>query len=355
MKVLITNVEMDGYSGTTLYVKELALGLKNIGVQVEIFTFRIGVVGDELLTAGILVSTRLRKLSKPDIIHAHNNITVWPVISHFKYTPMVFWIHSRLSSLDIPPKHGNIMAYMAVDYNCKERYVDHHNFSPDSVEVIYNWVDTNRFHLKKNTNTQPKRALVFSNYAREDNFLPTIRAACNDLNIDLDVMGKGTGTTQLHPENHLDKYDLVFAKAKAAMEAMATGCAVCICDFTGLAGLVRPENYEHYRRFNFGMKLMNKAITVEGIVEACSKYDKNEVIAVAERLRKEADFEVIFDQILPLYDDVINRYGRGERGSYQFTLSSYLKTRKATFRVSAGLWSELHLPTIHRLIRNFSA
>lgn len=343
---------MDDYSGTTLYVKELALGLKNAGITIEVFTLRVGAIGEELKSEGILVSDNVRQLSTPDIIHAHHNITAWSLLSHFKDCPMIFWLHSRLSALDMPPMHRNILAYMAVDHNCEERYLKEHNFAPDSVAVIHNWVNTDRFQLKAKVNAKPAKALVFSNYAREDGFLPAIRQACEALGIELQVMGRGTGTERLDPENYLGKYDIVFAKAKAAMEAMASGCAVCICDFTGLAGLVRPENYEHFRRFNFGMKLMTKAITAEGIVDACSKYKKDEVLAVANKLRTEASFEVIFAQILPLYEGVINRYGQGERGRYQFTLASYLKARKATFRIWTGLWFERHLPMLHRLVHS---
>lgn len=341
---------MDDYSGTTLYVKELALGLKNAGVRVEVFTFRVGVIAEELKHADILVSDSIKQLSTPDIIHAHHNITAWPLLFHFKDCPMIFWLHNRLSPLDMPPLHRNILAYMAVDHNCEERYLKEHHFAPDSVSVIHNWVNTDRFQLKANVNAKPGKALVFSNYAREDGFLPAIRAACETLNIELQTMGRGTGTERLDPENYLGEYDIVFAKAKAAMEAMASGCAVCICDFSGLAGLVRPENYEHFRRFNFGMKLMTKAITTEGIVDACAKYEKDEVIAVANKLRKEAGFQVILAQILPLYENVINRYGHGKRGAYQFTITSYLKTRKVTFRIWAGLWFERHLPMLHRFI-----
>ncbi|MCE7993729.1 MAG: hypothetical protein HEP71_17215 [Roseivirga sp.] len=350
MKVLITNIEMDDYSGTTLYVKELALGLKNAGIQVEVFTFRVGVIGEELQSADILVSDNLKQLTTPDIIHAHHNLTAWPLLFHFKDCPMVFWVHNRLSPLDMPPLHRNIMAYMAVDYNCKERYTKEHDFAPDEVIVIQNWVNTHRFHLKAKVNTKPAKALVFSNYAREDGFLPAIREACERLNIELQVMGRGTGTERLDPENYLGAYDLVFAKAKAAMEAMASGCAVCVCDFTGLAGLVQSENYKHFRRFNFGMKLMTKTITAEAIAEACSEYERDEVIAVTKRLRKEAGFEVIFAQILPLYETVISRYSSGEHGRYQFTLARYLKTRKVTFRIWAGLWTERHVPILHRFI-----
>ena len=44
------------------------------------------------------------------------------------------------------------------------------------------------------------------------------------------------------PEAILGDYDLVFAKARAAMEAMATGCAVILCDRVGAGPLVCRAN-----------------------------------------------------------------------------------------------------------------
>ncbi|KYG74816.1 glycosyltransferase involved in cell wall biosynthesis [Roseivirga ehrenbergii] len=350
MNVLITNVEMDSYSGTTLYVKELALGFKNAGDRVEVFTLRVGIVGEELQASGILVTTKLKALSKPDIVHLHNNITAWPVLFHFKNTPMVFWIHNRLSPLDIPPRHKNIIQYMAVDYNCKERYTQQYDFKPESIKVRYNWVNLNRFKKKKEPAKSLKRALVFSNYATEDGYLSVIRSACTQMNIELEVMGKGTGTAQNVPEHYLGSYDLVFAKAKAAMEAMACGCAVIVCDFTGLAGLVTPHNYDGYRRFNFGMKLMDKPITVQGIVDECTLYNADDTLIVTSKLREEANFDHIFTQLTDLYSELIKKYAACQIGDYSFNIRNYWITRIATSRIWIGLWTEQYFPAFRKLI-----
>ncbi len=351
MRVLITNVEMEGYSGTTLYVKELAIGFKERGVDVEVFTFRIGPIGEELSSRGVKISTSLRDLKVPDIVHAHNNITVWPILRHFRNVPVVFWLHSRLSPLDIPPKHRNIVQYMAVDYNCHERYVEEHQFSSNDIKVIYNWVNLTRFSLKKSINGPIKKALVFSNYAGKSGFYPVLKEACESLGIELDVMGKGMGTEQKNPENYLREYDIVFAKAKAAMEAMACGCAVIVCDFTGLAGFVKTNNFEQFRKLNFGMKLMDRPVTVKNIVDELKQYQSADAKLVGDRLRKEADMELIVDDISNLYHDVITKFKSGQNGEYKFNTKNYLDWRRATFRIWVGLWLNLNFPKLVRLIK----
>ena len=40
------------------------------------------------------------------------------------------------------------------------------------------------------------------------------------------------------------RYDIVFAKARAAIEAMAVGAAVIVCDFDGVGPMVSTENVD---------------------------------------------------------------------------------------------------------------
>ena len=50
------------------------------------------------------------------------------------------------------------------------------------------------------------------------------------------------------PERVLGRYDIVFAKAKAAMEAMAVGAAVVLCDFGGVGPMVTWADFDRLRR-----------------------------------------------------------------------------------------------------------
>jgi len=348
MNILITNVEMDGYSGTTLYVKELALGLQKRGHTIEVYTMRIGPIGKELLEHDIHVTTSMKKLAKPDIIHAHHNITAWPILRRFSQSPMIFWVHSRLSPLNIPPRHRNIIQYMAVDFNCQERYVTEHGFDPGSVSVIYNWVNLDRFKLKEHTASTLKTALVFSNYASDQSgYLPVIRSACKQLGIRLDVMGQGTHSEQNDPENYLGNYDLVFAKAKAAMEAMACGCAVVICDFTGLAGFASPENFDKFRSLNFGMKLMTRPIQPNLIANELEKHTYEDTNKVCNRIRSVADMNLCIGQIHELYLEIAEKHRLGIQGDYGFNLRNFFGWRGASFRIWIGLWAHLKFPLLH--------
>lgn len=316
---------MDGYNGTTMYVKELAISLIEKGENVQIYSRFIGQIGIELKKKGITIVNNLNDITfYPDVIHAHHNVTTLDVLSFFKNTPVLFWIHDRLSPFDYPPLHKNILKYMAVDYNCKERYTVDCGFAPSDSEVVYNWVNLKRFRLKDNIKNKPKKALVFSNYANNRNFLINIKKACIQCNLTLEVIGQESGNQKRNPEKYLGDYDIIFAKAKAAMESIATGAGVIICDFRGLAGMVTTNNVKHYRKFNFGMKLMQCSANEKEIIDEINKYNAKDIEIVSKMMRSQIDIYIVIDQLLVLYKDCISNYQKGNTGKYNFKITNFL-------------------------------
>ena len=332
MNILITNFVLNTQSGTETYVYELAIELQKRGHNVEVFTLFKGDLAKSLIEKGIFVSSKLKKLkNKPDCIHGHHNIVTLKAANFFKETPIIFFIHDRISSLDIPPKHPNILQYLAVDYNCKERYFIENGFAADDIEVIYNWANLSRFKQRKTISVVPRKALAFSNYMSKSNVFPFIKEACLSQNIEIDLIGSGNGNATTTPENILEQYDIVFGKAKAAIEAMATGAAMIICDFRGLAEMVSPENMVHYKKYNFGMKLMTNKIQTDLIIQEIKKYDAENILKVSNFIRKEADFMSIVTQLENTYLRVIKEYASNNRGKYKLNYYNYITIRKNGF------------------------
>lgn len=354
MNILITNIQMDGYNGTTLYVKELAISLIERGENVQIYSRLIGQIGIELREQGITIVNNLTDITfYPDVIHAHHNVTTLDVLSFFKNVPVLFWIHDRLSPFDHPPFHKNIVKYMAVDYNCKERYATDCGFSQSDSDVVYNWVNLKRFALKDTIQTKPKKALIFSNYANNRNFLVPIKKACAQCNLILDVIGQESGNQKRDPEKYLEDYDIIFAKAKAAMESIATGAGVIICDFRGLAGMVTTKNLKHYRKFNFGMKLMENPANEKNIINEIQKYNAKDIQMVSQMIRSQIDIHIIVDQLLVLYKDCVSGYQKGDRGKYNFKITNflYIKMMRWYFIVINYLRNNLYFVFV--LLRGF--
>ncbi|MHA4808864.1 glycosyltransferase family protein [Flavitalea flava] len=315
MNILITNIELGHRSGTVVYVFELAIGLKEKGYNVEVYTRKIGETAMDLIKEGIQVTDDPGQLINiPDIIHAHHNLTSIDVLKRFKDVPVLFFLHDRLYFYDIPVKNPRILKYIAVDYNCLDRLLIEAKIPCHYTSVIYNWVNTDRFKCRKDFAVRPSSALVFSNYAKSNNHYHIIASACRKYGITLDVIGAGTGNYIKQPEQVLLKYDLVFAKAKAAMEALSTGAAVVLCDYSGLGEMVAPERLEYLRKFNFGMKTLTRHFDEDHIIEEIRKFNGDNNRLNAEWIREHASFTRILEQLIQLYQQTIVDYQKGIRG-----------------------------------------
>ncbi len=285
MKILITNNFLDSRTGTETFVRDLVLKLRSMGHYPMVYSPRIGKIAGEIASEGIPVVSNMDKLpDRPDVIHGHHHIPTVLACLNFPGTPGVFVCHERLSKDEIPPLLRSIKYYIAVDYNCLERLTDP-NIPVNKIKVIYNSVDTVRFLSVNNLPPRPKRALVFSNYASKITYLRPIASICRKLNIELDIMGSASNRLSGNPEDTIGKYDLVFAKARCAMEAMAVGAAVILCDFNGLGPMVTMDKIDYLRKWNFGMRCLRHEINEGNLLKQIEKYDPKNAESVSGYIR----------------------------------------------------------------------
>lgn len=308
MKILFTNIWLDNYAGTELYVRDLAIALHRRGHHVEVYSPLLGKVAGEIAEEGIHVCNHTENLmEKPDIIHGHHFVQTMHALRQFRNTPAIYMVHDRSYPGDTPPHSQRVLKYLAVDQICRDKIL-RHGIHPSKTRILLNWVDTQRFKKKKTITKKPIRALVFSNYATPDNYYKSVAEACDKMNIQLDVIGRSFQTNTFTPEELLPEYDIIFAKGKAALESLSSGAALIVCDFRGLGGMVLPENYRYFRENNFGMATMTRPHDVDLIVEEIKKYDPASVKLVSDRIRGEAAFSKYTDHIVRIYKQVIRSY-----------------------------------------------
>ena len=307
MNILLTNIWISNYGGTEVYIRDLSVYLYKNGHGVEVYSPNLGQVAREIASNGINIVDSIEGLvNTPDLIHAQHYTPTLDVISKFPGVPVVYFLHDRIHLIDNPPRYSRIKKYVAVDYNCLDKLTIDNNINKEKTTVIYNWVDTSVFKLRTKFAKKPRRALVFSNNTSFDGFFKTIKEACDELNIEVHGIGIHFGNSHSSPEKILHNYDIVFAKAKCAMEGIATGAAVILCDKTGLGQLVTTDNIDQCRRFNFGMKLLTKPITKDKLIVEINKYNSDESQKVTDKLRNDATLESAMIKIIKLYHEIID-------------------------------------------------
>jgi len=309
MKILLTNAFFYGYTGSEVVTRDLARGLAGAGHRVTIYSHHLGPIADEIRDSGITITQDLASLEEePDIVHGHHHQPVMEAVLHFPITPAIYWCHDATSPTDEPCAFPRIRKYLAVDERCQARIAQALGFAAGEVEIIPNAVDTERFHPRAPLPERPRRALLFSNYAHGGTQLPAVRDACRKARIKLDVMGRAMGTENAHPESALPRYDLVFAKARCALEAMAVGNAVVLCDFAGVGPYVTAADFDTMRLKNFGRALLTEPLTARALLKQIARYDAADAGALSVRVRADASLNCMVARWESVYREVLANF-----------------------------------------------
>ena len=314
MRVLLTNNGLAMRAGTELYVRDVALGLLERGHQPVVYSTVLGDVAEELRRATVPVVDHLGKLAvAPDLIHGQHHLETVTALLHFPCVPAVYVCHGWLPWVEAPPRLPRILRWVAVDDTVHDRLVLESGIPPERVEVLLNFVDLARFKPRGPLPSRPSRALVFSNLADERSHLPAVRKACRAADIEVDSIGKRAGRHAARPEEHLGAYDLVFAKGRAALEALAVGCAVVLCDRAGAGPLVTADGLARLRRLNFGIRALQKPVDAAWLAGQIERYDAADAARASATLRRECGSATSLDALVALYEDVLEEFARQPR------------------------------------------
>jgi hypothetical protein len=309
MRILITNNAFSKRTGSELYAKEVSEELKKRGHSVAVFSTDIGGLAQEMIKDGIEVVDDLAKLSwVPDIIHAQHHLETMIALSYFPDVPAIYICHGWRPWQEAPPLHPRIMEYAAVDLLTLDHAINNSNVPKEMIRLIHNFADCGRFKRRMPLPDKPKKALVFSNYASEENYLPLVRQACSREDIKLDAIGYLSGNQTGVPENFLGNYDIVFAVGRSAFEALVTGATVVICGDQGVGPMVSCKNMKRLYDFNFGTGAMYSKPDAEVIHQEICLYDADDSARLTDKLREIIDIAPAIGILESFYGEAIDKH-----------------------------------------------
>ncbi len=303
LRILITNITLASRTGTEINVRDLAMRLLARGHAPLVYTPDPGEVAAELHAAGVPVVDDLGRVDiTPDVIHGHHHPETMTALLHFPGVPAIFFSHDALGWQDAAPLFPRILRYVAVDEANRDRLVREHGIAEDRVRVILNAVDLDRFTSRRPLPRRPRRALFFNSW---EPMVAAIEVACRAAGVALDVMGAGAGAPSAAPERILGQYDLVFARGRCALEALAVGTAVVLCGYGCSGPLVTAAELEQLRPHNFGRRLLHEPATAAALEREIARYDAGDAAEVSRRIRASAGLDAQVDELVALYHEVI--------------------------------------------------
>ncbi|HSK75109.1 MAG TPA: glycosyltransferase [Thermoanaerobaculia bacterium] len=307
LRVLITCRELARRGGTQLYTRDLAEVLRGMGHSPVVFSPRLGEVGEELRGRGVAVIDSLDRLGEPpDVIHGQHHLEAMTAMLRFPTVPALFVCHGWLPWEEAPPRFPSLLFYVAVDSLRRDRLVLEHGVSESRVAVIPNFVDLDRFRPRPPLPPRPRRAVLLSNQAAAHTFLPVVERVCAEAGMELSVAGFAAGRPVARPEELLASADLVFARGRTALEAMAVGAAVILCDVEGCGPLVDSGNFAALRDLNFGMGALTPPVDPERLRVEIARYDPEETARVRDRVRREAGRTEAVARLVDLYRELVD-------------------------------------------------
>jgi Glycosyltransferase Family 4 len=327
MRVLLTNNTLDFRSGSELYIRDLAIELMRRGHHPVAYSMKLGVVAEELRAATVPVIESLDLLgAPPDIIHGHHHYETLTALLRFPDVPAIYYCHGWTPWQEAPFRSPRVLRYVAVDEVCRERLIAEGGVAPEKIELSLNFFDQRLFPPRAPLPSRPRQALAFGHAFAERGDLPMLRNACLRCGVELHAAGLGAGQPEAHPGTRLTRYDLVFAKARAAIEAMAAGTAVVLCSDGKLGPMVTTGNFDSLRMLNFGVRTLSRSLDSDLVVSALQQYDPDDAAEVSRLTRQRCELQPAVDRIVQLYSRVI------EEGHRQGPATTIVEENRAAAR-----------------------
>jgi hypothetical protein len=205
------------------------------------------------------------------------------------------------------------MRYLAVSEHTRKALVYFSGIPEDKITIHQNPTDLQRFPRRDPLPAVPRRALILSNSVSDLNCLGIIESACKRIGASVEVVGLSMGTARLDTETILRDYDIVFARGRSALDALATGCAVVLCDAAGFGELVTTGNYDWLRLRNFGMFTWRLPVTEQSLLAQLGRYDPQDAAIVTDRVRQTEGLFAATVELVEIYEAAMDAHRNSER------------------------------------------
>lgn len=253
--------------GTEIHLATLAEQLQRLGHEVVVYSPELGTFADELGRRGIKVEGTLRRLPEDcDVIFSQDSIVAYDLAHRYPNAFSVFRICGDVFDFQSPPQLDGIVDLVVVLSNRYARLA-RAGAVRSPVLRLPAPIDTERLVPTGPLRERPEHAVLLGNYREREELIRT--AWESD---DLTISRVGAATPAYDVAAALADADIVVAKSRAALDAMACGRAVYVFDLFGGDGWVTPDLYPTLEADNFAGQATSRIIDRDALARDLGTY-----------------------------------------------------------------------------------
>jgi hypothetical protein len=267
MRFVLANRSLLAAGGTEVHLVTFGEHLQRLGHEVLLFAPELGPFADHARRRGLDVQDNPRELPAAcDVVFAQDGIVACELARRYPQALMIFRVCSDVFDFELPPQLDGLVDLMVV---LSDRYERLAKACAVKVPVLRLRVpiDIDRLVPLGTLRERPQRAVLLGNYPEREELVREVwgRRGVEVRRVGVDVQSYDVAAA-------VADADIVVAKSRAALDAMACGRAVYVYDVFGGDGWVTPESYAALEADNFAGQATDRVIDAAALADDLGGY-----------------------------------------------------------------------------------
>ncbi|MEA2190449.1 MAG: hypothetical protein QOI73_570 [Solirubrobacteraceae bacterium] len=267
MRFVLANRHLVATGGTEVHLATFGEHLVRLGHEVTLYAPQLGAFAEHARTRGLATAGELDALPADcDVIFCQDAIVVHELAERYPQALCVFRICGDVHDFQLPPQVGGIVDLVVV---LSDRYERIARAAAVQVPILRLRapIDIDRLVPIGQIRERPRRAVLLGNY---DARAEIVEATWSSLGVE--VQRVGGALERYDVAAAVADADIVVAKSRAALDAMACGRAVYVYDVFGGDGWVTPEGYAALEADMFAGQATDRVIDADVLASDLAGY-----------------------------------------------------------------------------------
>jgi len=271
VRFVLGNRLMVEVGGTEVHLVTLADHLRRLGHEAVIYSPELGPYADYARRRGLEVTSQLSELPADcDVLLSQDALVAYDLAERYPRALHVFRICGDVFDFQLPPQQEGVVDLVVVLGDRYARLAEGGGAKAPVIRLRIP-VDVDLRVPVGGIRNGPRRAVMLGNYGYRFDW---VRSAWGEHGIEVERVGAANGSRPRYDvASALAGVDIVVAKGRAAVDAMACGRAVYVYDVFGGDGWVTPDTYPALEADHFAGLATDRVIGPAELARDLAEYD----------------------------------------------------------------------------------